>query len=171
MVEMETWKNVGKGKAEIIKLDPRGIERGELIDGGKTFTITREERLINQDRCLASKNDSFSNGRFSPVRILDGDEPEHDMALSPNLISEGDLQGLFKQHWKTFEKKIAEISSVITLQRLLDIANEKDATVKQVKVIEERLFEIDSTAFPQPGIDLAQVKTKPGINPINLDDM
>lgn len=175
MADMETWKNVAKGPIELIKLDPRGNERGELIEGGRVFTISREERQINQDRCVAADMDWFTNGRLAPVRIpvriLNGDEEDFDLASYPNVIADADLESMFAEHWRTFEKRIAEITNPVTLQRILDLAHDKDATVRQVKTIQDRMKEVDPTAFPEPGEDLGTVKSVIGINKIDLGNL
>lgn len=167
----ETWQNMGKGPVGLIKLDPRGNESHEIVDGGKTFTISKEERQINQDRCVANENDFFTNGRLAHVRLIEGDEESLAMANNPNVLTETDLQELFSEHWKTFEKRVMAIGNTITLERLRDIADTKDATVKQMKVIEARMKELDPTANPEAGEDIGQVKEKLGINAINLEDV
>lgn len=172
MPELETWQNMGKGPVGLVKLDARGLEDHLVVEGGKTFTLTKQERQINQDRCVASENDFFTNGRLAHVRLIDGDEESMAMANNPNSVSESDLQALFGEHWKTFEKKVSAIANVITLQRLQEIADTKDdATAKQVNVIKARLRELDPTADPEAGEDIGMVKGKPGINAIDLGDV
>lgn len=169
MAELETWKNASNAFVAVTKLDPRGQEKTEIIESGKTFSLTSEERRINQDRCIEVANDFFKNGMLMPIRLLDGDEEVAELASSANLMSDSELQDLFGQHWRTFEKRINEISSTVTLQRMLDLSEKVDATHKQVTTIQSRMFALDPTSFPKEGVPLIKIKAKPGIQPRGLD--
>lgn len=151
MANKETWKNATRGKVVVLKYDMRGNLIHELVHGGGAFTLSKEERLLNMDRAANENLDVFKNGTLVPVRLLDGDEEAAEIASNPNLITEDDMKSLFKAHWKTFEAKVAAIGNPLTLQRMLQLAEDEEtgATIKQQKTIKARLDEVQ----PQPFVE------------------
>lgn len=149
MSDVETWKNATHGLVYVLKLDRLGNETHELVNPSKTFTIHKAERLMNQDRAANDKLDHFQNGMLVPVRLLDGDEDAKDIAENPNLLSDSDIQDMFKAHWKTFETKVNAIENEVTLSRLLDVAQAEDtgASVRQLDVIKHRIDEVSPKQF------------------------
>jgi hypothetical protein len=121
----------------------------ELVHGGGAFTLSKEERLLNMDRAANADLDVFRNGTLVPVRLIDGDEEAAEIASNPNLLTEDDMKLLFKAHWKTFENKVQEISNPLTLQRMLELAEDEEmgATIKQQKTVKARLDEVSPQAF------------------------
>jgi hypothetical protein len=80
---------------------------------------------------------------------------------NPNHIPDDQLPDFFKLHYKVFPKRLSEITNPVVLERLLSIAEEQDATVKQISAIRARLDELNP---PQPEPDLDEtgvVKIKP----------
>lgn len=149
MATNETWKNATRGKVVVLKYDLRGNLIHELVHGNGTFTLSREERLLNMDRAANDGLDVFKNGTLVPVRLIDGTEDAAEIASNPNLLTEDDMRGLFKAHWKTFEAKVQSISNPLTLSRLLALAEDEDtgATIKQQKTVKARLEEVQPAAF------------------------
>lgn len=98
---------------------------------------------MNSDMAANEDLDVFKNGMMVPVRLIEGTEDKAEIASNPNLKSEGDLRELFSLHWKQFESEVAKITNVTTLNRLKEIAQEGDATVRQVNVIEARVVDVD----------------------------
>lgn len=143
----ETWKNTSAGKVVIWKQDSRGDYKDMLVAGEAKFVLTREDRIYNMDQAANKDLDNFSNGTLSPVRLLDGNEDAKEFANNPNLISESDVKSLFKSHWKTFETKVKAMTNASTLNRLLAVAEEQDASMRQVKMIQARLDEVDPSKF------------------------
>jgi hypothetical protein len=144
--EIETWQNVGKGSVTLVKVDQFGRESRETVTGGRRFSITTAERELNSDRAASSAQDWFQNGALvlvSPVKILDGNEDVASATKTANRLTNADIEGMLAGHWKTFEKQVNEITNTLTLQRFLDIAYEKDASVKKVELVENRIKEID----------------------------
>lgn len=140
-VQRETWRSNIPGTIVVQKYDRRGDIVEEIILGGRSFQISTEERLFNQDLAATEGQDPFRNGMMQPLRLLDGTEDKAEIASNPNLLSESDMQLMFKAHFKTFESKVKSITNVTTLTRLRDVANEVDATIKQLEVIDSRLKE------------------------------
>lgn len=143
----ETWCNSSRGKVVIWKQDSRGDYKDHLISAEQKFVLSREDRIYNMDQAASVEQDNFSNGTLSPVRLLEGTEDAKEFASNPNLLSETDAKGLFKAHWKTFESKIGAISNANTLHRLMEVAEEVDASMKQVKIIKARLDELEPNRF------------------------
>ena len=150
----ETWRNATQGTAAVIKRDRMGNETHILVNGGKTFTLTKEERLLNMDRAANPDLDLFSNGTLIPVRLIEGDEDARELASNPNLMGEAEMKELFKGHWRTFESKINSIRNPLLLERMLEMAQELDATVRQVGIIETRLDEVSPKKFTERDIEV-----------------
>lgn len=143
----ETWQNVTDGTVWYWRIDARGDRKDVIVGPGAKFTINREDRILNMDEAANKDLDNFSNGTLAPVRLLDGTEDAKEFASNPNLLSEDDLKGLFKAHWKTFESRVATITNPGTLNRLMAVAEEVDATMRQVKLIKARIDEVDPARF------------------------
>lgn len=117
--------------------------------------------MLNSDRAANEKLDMFRNGVLNPVRLIDGaDDPVYqEIASNPNLMGESDLRDMFNLHWKTFEKKLADISNPITLKRLLAIAEEDGVkvTVNQHKAVQARIEEVDPSAAVEADSSVEQL--------------
>lgn len=137
----ESWKYLGAGRISLLKYNQKGELAGELIPGGKVFQISPQERRINQEMAAGEDLDFFRNGQLAPVRLLDTDDAA-ELASNPNVMSETDMRSLFKTNWKNFDSRIQEVSNTSTLERLVQIAKEVDATVRQLEIIESRLDEL-----------------------------
>lgn len=142
MSDFETWKNISAGKVWVNKLDRRGDPSVELVPSQGVFRISSEDRRFNQDAAANDRLDVFKNGMLVPVRLLDGSEDVADIASNPNLMSESDMVSLFSVHHKTFVSRLGEVSNTITLNRLLDIARERDEKLSKISAIEARLAEL-----------------------------
>lgn len=143
MAGKETWKNATDGYIVLAKIDRRGDVGHEIVPSGKTVAISVDERLMNQDSAANEDLNIFRNGMMVPVRLLEGTEDKAEIESNPNLKSEEDLRKMFGLQWKKFEIEVGEINNVTTLNRLKSIAQEGDATVRQVNVIEARIAEVD----------------------------
>ena len=144
----EVWQNMSKGRVSVLKLDRNGDTRHELIRGGQKFNITSEERQLNMDRAASDELDVFKNGFLTPVRLLEDSDDYTEIAANPNLLGESELEAMFDLHWKQFQAKVEDISNMLTLQRLLEIAESDDVnvTVKQHQTIKSRIAEISPIA-------------------------
>lgn len=166
--DLETWKNERKGRLVIRKFDRlTGRTRDEIIGGGRTFHISPEERRLNEDMFAKAEYNFFRNGSLTPVRLLDSEEDAKELASNPQVMTASEMEELFKAHWKTFDKRLAEISNLNTLERLLAVAGEVDATVKQVAQIEARIVELRPEPIaPVEAVDEGPRTTGDGIKAV-----
>lgn len=161
----ETWQNVTRGTAAVLKLDSRGNEFGYVIPSGAKVTLSPEERRINQDRAASKAQDLFSNGTLEPhgswaSKLLDADEDladeYKDIAENPNFISESEIKELFKLRIDAFRRRLADIENRTVVDRILSMAHDLDAKASQIKAIEDRveefrpenLVEVETTGGP-----------------------
>lgn len=140
-VQKETWQNVTRGTAAVIKLDMRGMEYGEVVRAGGKVSLSPEERRLNQDRAATEKQDLFSNGMLSPVRLVDGSEDNTDIAANPNFMSESDISDLFGLTLPALRAKLADIESYALVLRIRETAELVDARKSQVAAVDARLEE------------------------------
>ncbi len=142
----EIWMNSSKGKALVLKYDRLGNLTHEVVRSGGKVDVTTDERLINCDRAALETLDIFKNGVMTPVRLLDGTEDAKEIASNPNLKTEADLRKLFTLQWKRFDEELSAITNTTTLSRMMELAIQDDATVRQVATIKARLEAVDPSA-------------------------
>lgn len=145
-MEQETWKNASRGKVWVRKTDRRGELKDELIKSGGLVKISTDDRQYNQELAASDRSDCFKNGRLVPVKILDTTEDAAEIAANPNLMSETDMVDLLGAHFKTFEKKIGEITNSVTLNRILDLAEERDEKVSKINLVKTRILDVSGNA-------------------------
>ena len=159
--DMETWENTTKGIVAVNKFDRRGERMQEIVRGGRKFSLTPDERRLNTDMAYSPGVDAFQNGILIPVRLVDGDEDVAMIQANPNVRSIDELVELFELHWKKFDSEVSEIGNVSTLSRLLELAVEKDATVRQVASLKNRLSELDPSSVMANDGDTVQSYGEP----------
>lgn len=164
--DFETWKNSTAGRVVLKKFNQRGELSDEMMSGGKVFHIKPQERRINQEMAATPELDMFSNGQLTPVRLIETEEDAKEIASNPNLLSESDMKDLYKGHWKTFESKVAEISNINTLERLLEIGSEVDAKVRQIDVIKARVEELNPVEHTEIN-HAGSVDERTGLRPVS----
>ncbi len=151
--DVETWENISEGKIMINKFSGKGDEViQEAVSAGRQILLSPQERtLLNSDRCYSETVDPFTNGRLVPLTLASDSDDLEDGDSNPNHMLGSNLGKLFEvRNWKAFQSKMAEISSVPILQRMLAMAdadsesedNELNVTVKQVDTIKTRLGEL-----------------------------
>lgn len=141
----ETWKNVTAGTVVLRKIDRNGELIHEVITGGRTFHVTPTERRLNQEQCASDELDSFQNGILTPLRLIEAAEDVEAIRDNPNHMSEDDMADLFKSKGlKAFQDKVESVTNPIALTRMVEIAKaeEVNATVRQVQILEARLADI-----------------------------
>lgn len=136
----ETWENIAASQNAIIRLDPRGEERPEVIVGRGHFFITTEERLITQDRVVDTKLDPFTNGDFRPVVTPDSITVES----NPNALSDEELTKVLGSSDLAWSEWMKTIDSVATLRRLAEMAegDTVDISMKRFRQLEARMAEV-----------------------------
>lgn len=150
----ETWKSVTRSKVRIKRIGEFGRIYSESILAGARFTITPEERRLNQVETSKKEYDVFSNGMLQPLSLFE-DDPDFDVLMeSPNHLPEEDPSKIFRLHGDKFRQRVQAITSVATVRRLLELADDErtKATVAQHRVIEEHLASID--------VDIVHIKTQ-----------
>jgi hypothetical protein len=151
MEAQEIWKNATQAQVVIQRSAPNGLVRHELITAGRAFTLSSEDRRMNQNLAANEDLDVFSNGTLQPIKLPEDTEPE--LLTNPNHVADEELPQLFRLQIRTFTKRIAAISNVPMLQRLAELGPGQDATVRQMAVIQERLDEVS------PKINPADIET------------
>ncbi len=137
--QLEVWENVSQGRVFVRKFDVRGHLGGELVGSGRKVHISTAERRINQEKAANSELDVFLNGTLQPIRVAaEVVNPEDAAPVTANHITDEDAKAMFKGTARSFEKRLSEISSVAVLDRILRLAEEVDATVRQVELIRAR---------------------------------
>lgn len=132
---VETWENIAGITNYVIRLDMRGEERPEAVNGKRTFMISTKERKITQDRILEKKNDPFLNGAFRPVIVPDSVNIES----NPNALSDDEIKSIFVSSELAWDEWMNTIDSGETLRRMLDLADGADITLKRFRQLEARL--------------------------------
>lgn len=136
---VETWEHVSPAQWGIIRLDPRGEEKHEIIATTRSFKITTEERIITQDRIRLDDNDPFLNGSFRPVIVPDTVTIES----NPNALSDEEINKILESDSElAWTQWLETIDSVATLKRMLELAEETDLSIKRFRTLEARLEEI-----------------------------
>ncbi len=132
---VETWEHVSPQEWGIIRLDPRGDERPDVIRGRRTFKITTEERIITQDRIRAEHNDPFLNGSFRPVTVPDSVTIES----NPNALSDEEIRKILVSSDIAWTENLKTIDSVATYKRMLEIAEDSEISIRRFRELEGRL--------------------------------
>lgn len=147
---VETWENISPQQNAIVRLDARGDEKAEVIQGRRQFMLTTEDRIVTSSKVLDPKNDPFKNGAFRPIVVPD-DVTEQS---NPNALGDDEIKKIFGSSDVAWEEWLKSIDAVATLRRMIDLAEEADdLTMKRYRQLAERLVEVRGT-------DRVQVTTK-----------
>jgi hypothetical protein len=143
-MEKETWTNIGKGDIFILTYDHAGRLRSVPVRAGQSITLSITERQLNQDRAISSDVDFFKNGRLAPLRLIDSADDYEELANNPNHITENDMKDILKLKGKTFTSRLDDISNVIALERMYELASDETLNVSmaQFKALEKRLGDV-----------------------------
>jgi hypothetical protein len=135
---VETWENIATRQNAIVRIDARGDERQEVINGRRNFMLTTEERIITEGKVLDPTNNPFKNGDFRPVVVPDSVTVES----NPNALSDEEIVQMFSVGDTAWPQLLGTIDSVATLRRMLDLAEGADTlTMKRYREMENRLIE------------------------------
>lgn len=142
-VDVETWEHTVAGETYITRLDHLGnVQPQRLVGRGKLVNVTPVERRVHENSCAHASANPYRNGRMVPVKLVDSEPDAVELKANPDAMTETAMKALFNSQAATFNKKIAAITNILTLQRLLEVAGEVDAKSSQIKVIESRIEEI-----------------------------
>lgn len=138
--DVEVWRNTTPGLTHITKIGEYGKRISELIYGNRSFTLTPQERRINQSGYATDELDLFRNGTFQPVSLIDGEPDTDSLRENPNILSDRDIHKLFKTRGEAFEDRIDQVTSEAVLNRVLEIAREPrhNVTLQQYETIKLR---------------------------------
>lgn len=139
--QVETWRSAVRGKIFVKTFDRKGELRSTLVKPGGVIHLTPNERRLNTENAASEDLDVFQNGHLVPVRLIEGDEDVKAIQDNPNHISEDDMRELLAdaRARKKFDAAVEGIDNPITLERFLAVAEECDATHRQMNVIKDRL--------------------------------
>lgn len=157
-VSDETWRNESKVTVVVRKYDRHGDISHAVMAPGQTLVLSTTDRLANSDEAVSKKVDPFCNGLLHPVRIADDVEGYEEIASNPNILSEDELGKLFKGHHATFKKRVAEITNLSTLSRMMDLASDESvgASLAQVRTLEERTQELKAEDHYGPEVRVVE---------------
>ena len=157
---VETWENIATRQNAIVRLDARGEERQEVISGRRSFMITTEERLITENKVLEKKDNPFKNGDFRPVIVPDSVTIE----TNPNALSDEEIRKVLNSSEFAWGEWMQVIDSPATFQRMMDLAEAEDITLKRYKDLERRFNEVRPQKRIQSNDPLVQnfLDPKPG---------
>jgi hypothetical protein len=144
-VEKETWVNNGAGDVFVVAFDHQGQLVSIPVRAGKKVLLSVQERQINQEQAYTKDVDMFSNGRLTPLKLVDTAEDYIDIANNPNHLSEDDMRDIFKLKGKAFAARIAEITNVLALKRMHEIAADETNGVSMAsyRALEKRISEVE----------------------------
>ena len=134
---VETWSNTTPSLVHLIKIGEYGKRETQLVYGERMFTLTPQERRINQSQCFDPKNDPFTNGTLKPVALLD-DEPDTEALRSnPNVLDDDDIVALFKLTGEAFNERLIVITNMTAVDRLIETAKQPatGASVGQLETL------------------------------------
>lgn len=132
---VETWENLGDGVHYIIQENRRGDEVQTMITGNRRFRLTTYERILTEEKCLDPRNNPFCNGQFRPIVV-----PETvSIESNPNALSTQEILRLFKASDVAWDEWMMVLDSPSTLQRMVDLAEESDLSVKRLRQLEKKL--------------------------------
>jgi len=149
-VEMETWENPTNSRVVLKKFNAKGELTDQLFGGRTKIHLTPQERRINQELAAMPSQDMFQNGMLCPVRLVDDEDDTLALAANPNNLPESEMVALIKGNLKGLKAKLEDITNVLTLQRMVEIAKEMDASVSKVTALSDRL---DSLAESEVRVD------------------
>jgi hypothetical protein len=139
--ERESWKSNIPGRIYLKQINSQGHVHDVVVHPGKAVHLTPQERHMNQEMAASKDQDVFANGFMSPIRLIENSEEAAAIAANPNLMTESDMRALFK-NTRGFNARLTEISNVLTLQRMIELADEVDASLRQVSAIQARIVEL-----------------------------
>lgn len=143
-VRLEIWRNGGASRHWVSRIGQYGARYQEIIAGYKTFSISPEERRLNQNIVARPEYDPFTNGTFQPVTLLD-DEPDTDsLRTNPNVFDDEVGVRIFKMKGEKFRDRVSMINNATAISRLLDMARDpkNECTLQQFEYIKLRQGEL-----------------------------
>lgn len=150
---VETWRNETAGLITINRVGEYGRPIVDLIDAGRTFQLTPQERRMNQNACYSRELDIFTNGALRPIDLLDGEPDTELLRKNPNTFTDAELQRIFALSGDHFVERIGQVSNVGAVARILDLARDPayGATLAQYEAIRSRESALKGQVGQQEG--------------------
>ena len=144
-ITQERWTNKGGRHYIWFMPDPNNPSTAvqRAIRPNQGFTISHKEKAYNQDMIARENMDPFQNGNFIPATEM-ADTPSAITAPTPNAVSDEDIEDILGWTWHKRKDWLGTVSNPITLQRVLKMAKDTDATAKTVEHIESRIEELSA---------------------------
>lgn len=138
--DLETWKNVTPGIVAINRVGEYGRKIVELIHGERVFSITPQERRMNQGATALPELDVFTNGTLSAVSLIEGEPDTAMLRDNPNMIDDREILLLFRLDNDAFRDRIGLITNAAALGRLAECARDAhyQARVHQYELVKLR---------------------------------
>jgi hypothetical protein len=137
---IETWRNIGESMVHITRIGEYGKQETELVYGGRSFSITPQERRLNQNKCFnPERDDPFTNGTFSPVTLLDDEPDTPKLRANPNVLDDAGVEAIFQLTGDAFSQRLLEITNLTAVDRLIAAAKNPDvgASVQQLETVKK----------------------------------
>jgi hypothetical protein len=140
---VETWENVSPITNWVIRLDVRGEDKPEPVQGARQFLLTTAERLLTSSRIADVRNDPFANGCFRPVIV----PSTIDVKTNPNALSDSDIERILGSSAMAWEGYLEAVDSPATLRRMVEtadrmVADGQDLSMRRYRQLEERLQQV-----------------------------
>lgn len=142
---LETWKNVSPAPYAIFFFQqPDNVmsAKQRILKGGAEFQITAAERKYNTDIYTNADNVPFVNGTFISVDEVSEEVSFEEVKASPASFQDKDLEAKLGEHFSKLQSFLDEQTNVVTVQRMLTIAKDKDFSTKVVERVEGRYNEM-----------------------------
>lgn len=141
----ESWRNESLSTVALKRGGEKGVE-SFLVEGHRVFHIRPDDRRLNQMEVAAVENDPFSNGLLSNLLVIETDRDAQAIKANPNQLSESDMVDLYKLSFRDFEARLASLSNLVTLTRILAVGREGNVGVKKIEAVEARIVAVDPIA-------------------------
>lgn len=142
----ERWRNVTRGKLAILRFGEFGRRISDLISPGAQFSVTADERRLNQQSVRHEKHDIFTNGQTELIEGLNPEDPDYEkLIVNPNLVQTEDIGRIFRLKGERFRERVATITSTHALRRLMEMCEDPKANVEylQWRMLQDRLAALD----------------------------
>lgn len=141
---IEQWKSNTRSTVSVALVERLDHEPRRVVWlPGRVAEITTRNRKLSQGRVVSPKDDPFTNGLLV---LLDApEEVRQELGENPNALSEEDMRGLYKLNDKTIKNRLKKIDGIGVLRALQDRAEEFGARASSVRLVEERMEELNPT--------------------------
>lgn len=135
--EQEVWESNIAGRTYVETTDHRGAPRViSTLGPGQRLRVSTEDRLRAQERIRVAEFDPFTNGS---LRRVDREQSEDESTITPNALSEDDLQLIFGLDFDDFVTEVSPLSEIN--HRRLKAMAPVHATMQQGQFLDDLIEE------------------------------